>query len=133
MARLAKISPSPGDSNGEVTRRSKQRLGSLTPSPSASSSSRNRDSTGSSRQVSGNSEDMPSPNNLPTPDADPPSPRASKRRRVEEDAPKASQVAHERELSRSGNTLYYDPDQDPEERRRVRKDLRDLSRELTGE
>lgn len=77
---------------------------------------------------------MPPPKSLPTPDADPPSPPANKRRRVEGDAPpNATQRAHEKELRRSGNCDFYDPDQDPEERRAVRKGIRDLSRELNGE
>jgi hypothetical protein len=33
---------------------------------------------------------------------------------------------------RNGDTRYYDPDQDAEERRRVRRELRDLNRALNG-
>lgn len=33
---------------------------------------------------------------------------------------------------RNGDTRYYDPDQDADERRRVRRELRELNRELNG-
>ncbi|KAL1957707.1 hypothetical protein VTO42DRAFT_5550 [Malbranchea cinnamomea] len=53
----------------------------------------------------------------------------SKRRRVSRDtldiAP--SQVAHRRQLLEVNDTEFYDPDQDPEERRAVRKGLKDLA------
>lgn len=62
-------------------------------------------------------------------------PRASKRRRLgEEQAAGAvpSQVAHERELEQICDTKYYDPDQKIEERRVVRKGIRDLARNMNG-
>lgn len=43
-----------------------------------------------------------------------------------------SQAAHKRRLQQVNDTDYYDPDQDENERRRIRKDLRDLTRELNG-
>ena len=47
-------------------------------------------------------------------------------------APLASQLAHERELDEAADVQFYDPDQDMEERRAVRKGLRDLTRDLNG-
>lgn len=43
-----------------------------------------------------------------------------------------SQAIHQRELDEAADTQYYDPDQAPEERRAVRKALRDLTRDLNG-
>ena len=76
---------------------------------------------------------MPPPNLPLSTSAEPASSRANKRRRLSErDAPNASQVAHERELRELGNVEFYDPDQDMDERRAVRKGIRDLSHALTG-
>ncbi|KAL9006357.1 MAG: hypothetical protein Q9188_000893 [Gyalolechia gomerana] len=59
-------------------------------------------------------------------------PRAAKRRKLgERSVPNASQVAHETELQKLGHNQYYDPNQSMEERRAVRKGIRDLSKELT--
>lgn len=106
----------------------------LSPSPAASFSSdkENRKESSSNNHIN---KEMPTPK-LPTPNTGEPStpnPNPHKRRRLRErDAPNASQVAHEKELERLGNTQYYDPDQSMEERRAVRKGLRDLSKELNG-
>ena len=60
-------------------------------------------------------------------------PRSSKKRKLgERNATNASQTAHERELAGVGDRRFYDPDQSMDERRAVRKDLRDLTRALTG-
>ncbi|KAI9822990.1 MAG: nuclear protein [Phylliscum demangeonii] len=59
--------------------------------------------------------------------------RAGKRRRIVADddgTQLASQVAHARELNVAADTQYYDPDQDMQERRAVRKGFRDLTRDL---
>lgn len=40
--------------------------------------------------------------------------------------------APQRRLSKAHNTEFYDPNQDPEERRAVRRGLRDLSTNLNG-
>ncbi|KAH0565540.1 hypothetical protein GP486_001073 [Trichoglossum hirsutum] len=57
----------------------------------------------------------------------PPAVRPGKRRRMEPlDTESASQVA----LDEAVDTLFYDPDQDVNERRAVRKGLRDLNRNL---
>lgn len=44
----------------------------------------------------------------------------------------SSQAVHQRELEEAADTQYYDPDQAPEERRAVRKALRDLTNDLNG-
>ena len=44
----------------------------------------------------------------------------------------ASQAVHQRRLRQVNDTDFYDPDQDPEERRRVRQGLRDLAKDLNG-
>lgn len=44
-----------------------------------------------------------------------------------------SQSAHMRRLQEVVDTDYYDPDQDIEERRAVRKNLRELTTNLNGE
>ena len=44
----------------------------------------------------------------------------------------SSQAIHQWELEEAADTQYYDPDQAPEERRAVRKALRDLTRDLNG-
>lgn len=112
-------------------------VGSLSPSPPASFSSDKENHTGvleSARQISRRPSAMSSQKLLTPTSAEPPSPRSSKRRRLgERDAPNPSQRAHERELQESGNAQYYDPDQSMEERRAVRKEIRDLSKELNGE
>lgn len=65
-------------------------------------------------------------------------PRAGRKRRFGDDdgdgetVPLASHLAHERELDEAVDTQYYDPDQSMEERRAVRKGLRDLARDLNG-
>ena len=145
MARRAILSsPEPSENDEDPqnglpsTRRRTTRLanpGSPSPSPAASFSSdkENRGASGS-RDTHGKSRAMLPPSKLPTPDsAEPPSHRASKRRRLSErSAPNATQVAHEKRLEMAGNTSVYDPDQSIDERRAIRKDYRDLSRELTG-
>lgn len=144
MARRANIPLSDGEEEGEkemqASRSRRGRvptIGSLSPSPAASFSSDKENHTAgpeSARQISRRSSAM-SPQKMLTPtSAEPPSPRSSKRRRLgERDAPNPSQRAHERELQQTGNAQYYDPDQSMEERRAVRKEIRDLSKELNGE
>lgn len=45
---------------------------------------------------------------------------------------KATQALHERVIAEEGDKQFYDPDQKPEERRIVRKGLRELGRSLNG-
>ena len=111
-------------------------LNSLSPSPAASFSSdkENRQAQADeARQNTGKAKNMPPPQmstpNSPNHDL----PRSSKKRKLgERNAPNASQTAHERELAEVGDRRFYDPDQSMDERRAVRKDFRNLSRELTG-
>jgi non-structural maintenance of chromosomes element 4 len=112
-------------------------IGSPSPSPTASFSSDKENHSARlvpARQTSLRSRAV-SPQKLPTPtSAEPSSPRSNKRRKLgERDGPNPSQRAHERELQDSGNAEFYDPDQSMEERRAVRKGIRDLSKELNGE
>lgn len=120
------------------TRRSRGRVNveALSPSPTASFSSdkENRQvSSRASRLTKGKGKAMDPPQlTTPAPGAEV-QPRSSKRRKLSErDAPNASQATHARRLAEAGDTEYYDPEQSIVERRAVRKDFRDLSRELTG-
>lgn len=126
-------------SNAEPTRRRQGRVSnvaSLSPSPTASFSSDKENraaATSSARASNGKSKAMPPPK-LPTPtSAEPATPRASKRRKLSErDIPNASQVAHQKQLEEHADIEHYDPNQSMEERRSIRKEIRDLSRELNG-
>lgn len=147
MARLANISSSVEENNAnhgtetassmrQRQRRTPRHAASLSPSPVASFSSdkENREAVPDvSRQGKGKAR-APAPSKLPTPtSAEPATPRTNKRRRLEDrDVPMSSQAVHQRELEEAADTQYYDPDQAPEERRAVRKALRDLTRDLNG-
>lgn len=139
MARRAALSsPEPSDQEGDAAttphlNERANNLGSPSPAASFSSDKENRGAA-SSRHTNGKARAMPPPSKLPTPEsAEGPSQRASKRRRLSErDAPSTTQAAHEKRLETAGDTSVYDPDQSIEERRVIRKDYRDLSRELTG-
>lgn len=76
------------------------------------------------------------PPQLPSPaPADHDVPRSNKRRKLSErgaPALNATQTVHENRLAEVGDTQYYDPNQSIEERRAIRKDFRELSKELTG-
>ncbi|KAI4166335.1 MAG: hypothetical protein LQ342_000225 [Letrouitia transgressa] len=78
---------------------------------------------------------MPPPQVPTTPSIESATPGEAKRRRLgERNNPNPSQLAHEQELQKladKGHTQYYDPNQSMAERRRVRKGIRDLSKELT--
>lgn len=141
MARLARLSK---DQNGDrevratsnAVPRGQRRvsLESLSPSPAASFSSdkENRQAeTETSRQSKGKARAMEPPY-LPTPETD--APRSNKRRKLSErEAPNTTQTTHAKQLADVADTDYYDPEQSIVERRAVRKDFRDLSKELTGE
>ena len=144
MARRANISLSDeddeeneGSHSGQADQRPRRvnNAGSLSPSPGASFSSdkENRTVTENNRRpVSGKSRAMPPPK-TPMQNSDDGSSRASKRPRLSErGVPNASQLAHNARLEQTGDKNRYDPDQTMEERRAVRKGIRDLSRELTG-
>ncbi|KAL8828134.1 MAG: hypothetical protein Q9191_002764 [Dirinaria sp. TL-2023a] len=144
MARRAVLSsPEPSDAESDhesgdaSVRRQTERvtnpeISSVSPAASFSSDKENR-STARSRPSNGKSRAMPPPSKLPTPVLEEPtSGRASKRRRLSErDAPNATQAAHQKRLEEAGDRSVYDPDQTIEERRAIRKEYRDLSRELT--
>ena len=55
-----------------------------------------------------------------------------KRKLVESEPPNASQAAYQKQLAQAEDTRYYDPNQSMEERRAVRKEYRELARDLTG-
>ncbi|SLM34802.1 Nse4/EID protein, Nse3/MAGE-binding domain [Lasallia pustulata] len=144
MARSARLSPEEdGGDNlhaaSASTRQTSSRpapnnLASLSPSPAASFSSdkeNQKDTANASRQANSKAKAM-APPELPTPtSADSDSSRANKRRRLgERVAPNATQLAHQRQLNVVVDTRYYDPDQSIEERRVIRKGLRDLTKEL---
>lgn len=139
MARRAVLSsPDPPDHDEDSTSMQQAdgraaNLGSPSPAASFSSDKENRGVL-VSRPANGKARAMPPPSRLPTPGSvEPPSGRANKRRRLSDrDAPNATQAAHEKRLESAGDTSVYDPDQSIEERRVIRKDYRDLSRELTG-
>ena len=141
MARLANLSREEEDEDEPHTtarpvRRAQGRVNDMeSPSPTASFSSDKENHTANTVHSRRNakSKAILSPQ-LPTPtSADPEAPSSNKKRRVgEHDAPNASQALHERKLAEAGDTAYYDPNQNMNERRAVRKDFRDLSKELTG-
>ena len=143
MARLARLADDEHEdeddqNNTTSTRRSRGRVTveALSPSPTASFSSdkeNRRVSSRASRVSRGKGRAMGPPQlATPTPGAEA-EPRSSKRRKLSErDAPNASQAMHARRLAEAGDTEYYDPEQSIVEKRAVRKDFRDLSKELTG-
>jgi hypothetical protein len=142
MARHAKLSnaidqQTPTDS--ELTRQGHGHVNSnsLSPSPAASFSSdkENRAVNQRTRNTNGKTTTMQPPSKIPTPNSgEPEVTRASKRRRLSErDAPNAPDSSFTAEADMSGNSTVYDPDQNIDERRAIRKDYRDLSKELTGE
>ncbi|KAI9850099.1 MAG: nuclear protein [Thelocarpon superellum] len=114
------------------------RSASLTPSPavSVSSDKENSQSVRASSMEKGKGKAPMGPPQAPTPGVDSSTAymqRGAKRKRLDvvDDAPSASQMAHERELDEVADAQYYDPDQDMTERRAVRKALRDLTRDLS--
>ena len=143
MARRANVSTGRDEDrrpqeNADLTRQTHERVNmdSLSPSPAASFSSDKENRQGQAdrtRPNNGKAKSM-APPSIPTPSsANLDSPRSSKKRKLgERNAPNASQSAHERQLAEVGDRRFYDPDQSMDERRAVRKDFRDLSRELTG-
>lgn len=144
MARLAHLPVSDDDEyNGDGAQPSHQRdsrrvtgITSLSPSPAASFSSdkeNHTSTTRTSRSVNVKAKSMLPPR-TPGLDLDEGgTPRAAKRRKLgERGVPNASQAAHETELEKLGHSQYYDPNQSMEERRAVRKGIRDLSKELIG-
>lgn len=127
-----------GQENLQPTRQRRGRVNliSQSPSPAASPSS---DKENQQVQADDTQPNMEREKNMPPPQLFTPSsanydlPRSSRKRKLgEHSVPNASQTAHERELAEVGDRRFYDPDQSMDERRAVRKDFRNLSRELTG-
>lgn len=60
--------------------------------------------------------------------------RPQKRRKLSQrdSLPNTTQMTHPKRLEEAGDTRYYDPNQSMAERRAVRKEYRDLTRDLTG-
>ena len=139
MARRARLSKDQDEDQNigtiaNASRRGQGRVNidSLSPSPAASFSSdkENKQATTEvSRENRGKAKSMEIPQ-LPTPETE--APRSSKRRKLSERGPSATQTTHAKQLAEVADTDFYDPEQSIEERRAVRKDFRDLSRELTG-
>ena len=145
MARRAVLS-SPEDSDHEEdtqnddsrTRRRQGRVDSpteLSPSPATSfSSDKENRVINPTRNANGKARAMPPPSKVPTTNsAEAEATRASKRRRLSErDAPDAPDASFAAAADQPANTSLYDPDQNINERRAIRKEYRDLSRVLTG-
>ena len=140
MARRARLSTvenedQDAETNTTATRRGRGRVDSesLSPSPAASFSSdkENRHAASEkSRQAKGKGKAMAA-SQLPTPETE--GPRSSKKRKLgEREGLNATQTTHAKQLAEAADKDFYDPEQSIEERRAVRKDFRDLSRELTG-
>jgi hypothetical protein len=58
--------------------------------------------------------------------------KSTKRQRLGDTASNIETGTQISQAQRKASTKYYDPDQDAAERRRVRKGLRDLTRDLNG-
>ena len=58
---------------------------------------------------------------------------SGKKRKLQDAQSQPSQARHRRELEERVDKDFYDPDQDEEERRAVRKGMRDLNKELNGQ
>lgn len=56
----------------------------------------------------------------------------SRKRKLQEVQIRPTNVSHRRELEKRADKDFYDPDQDEEERRAVRKGMRELNKELNG-
>lgn len=143
MARRANLSTGrhndeQGQENLQATRQRHGRvnLSSQSPSPAASllSDKENQQVQADDTQPNmDRAKNMPPPQTSTLSSANHDLPRSSRKRKLgEHSVPNASQTAHERGLAEVGDRRFYDPDQSMDERRAVRKDFRDLSRELTG-
>ena len=121
--------------NAQATRRRSGRVDSqsLSPSPATSFSSdkENRQASSRTPRQGKNTSKAMEPLQMPTPEIE--ASRTNKRRRLSErKAATATQTTYQKQLADAADTDFYDPEQNMHERRAVRKDFRDLSRELTG-
>lgn len=57
---------------------------------------------------------------------------SNRKRKLQDVRTQPSQARHRRELEERVDKDFYDPDQDEQERRAVRKGMRDLNKELNG-
>ena len=57
---------------------------------------------------------------------------SGRKRKLQDVRAQPSQARHRRELEERVDKEFYDPDQDEDERRAVRKGMRDLNKELNG-
>ena len=144
MARSAKR-PTPDDESDDQqpshlispTRRDSNRrnnLRALSPSPAVSFSSDKENHASSTRRANGKGKVM-SELPLPTPSSiDRPTNQSNKRRKLgERKNLDPSQVAFQRQKEQVDDKRYYDPEQPMQERRLVRKGIRDLTRDMTGQ
>ena len=123
------VSSRPSDSNEEDSTVSP----SPTPSTSFSSDKENRQSTSAAAtsRGKGKARAMGPPNTVTSSG---PTPRAGQKRKLADRAeqPNLTQSLHQQRLEEVAEKDLYDPDQDIEQRRALKRDYRDLSRELTG-
>ena len=129
------IPPRSATSTRQSANRRRHNIASLSPSPAASFSS-DKENHGraarGARGSNGQTKEM-APPKLPTPPSAGESTHANKRRRLtERDAPNTSQIALQDGLQSIDEDDLYDPDQPMEERRTVRKGIRNLGRDLNG-
>ena len=106
-------------------------VASMSPSPTASFSSdkENRSIAGASARQKEKSASMAPPQH-PTPES---SGHPNKKRKLgQRENINASQAAYQKQLAQAEDTRYYDPNQSIEERRIVRKEYRELARDLLG-
>lgn len=144
MARTAKFSDAGGSTRATPRNRVSARTSdssdedsavssSPTPSVSFSSDKENRQSTSAAAtsRGKGKARTMGPPD---THTSNGPTPRAGKKRKLANRAeqPILTQSLHQQHLEEAADKDLYDPDQDIEQRRALKRDYRDLTRELTG-
>ena len=137
MARLREISSTPEDSEQpeEASSPPARRItseSSIRPSPAPSTSS-NKENYHASRPRprADKANTAPNRSSMSSSNSANPAP-ASRKRKLQDVRTQPSQARHRRELDERVDKEYYDPDQDEDERRAVRKDMRDLNKELNG-
>ncbi|KAK7548079.1 Nse4 C-terminal-domain-containing protein [Phyllosticta citricarpa] len=126
----------PGEPSQAVRRPARSTRSAFSPSAGSSSDKENSGDPLSSPRLTMDKGKAParSPSTLPTPNSDQhQTPRPNKRRRLQDrDARDASAVP-----SINGESIddrqFYDPDQDPDERRRLRQEQRNLFRDFTDQ
>jgi non-structural maintenance of chromosomes element 4 len=136
MARLREPSSSPEDAeqsekfSSQPARRVTSES-SIPPSPAPSTSS-DKENHHASRPQPGTHKSRSSTARMPVQPEGSSSTSSSKKRKLQDTRGQPSQARHRRELEERVDKDFYDPDQDEEERRAVRKGMRDLNKELNG-